>query len=160
MNGDLRGFEPQEIEVMALVARYHRRGLPKRSHGGYGDLSGTRRRTVRTLAAMLRVAEGLDRSHAQSVAAVAVVAGAHDCLLKLTPAGDTELELWAAQRNAGPLESVLGRIVRCEVDAKRRRQPGRGATAAGRRRQPVPPGAPTPRRRAAARGADDPDASA
>ena len=160
MNGDLRGFEPQEIEVMALVARYHRRGLPKRSHGGYGDLSGTRRRTVRTLAAMLRVAEGLDRSHAQSVAAVAVAAGAHDCLLKLTPAGDIELELWAAQRNAGPLESVLGRIVRCEVDAKRRRQPGRGGTAAGRRRQPAPPGAPTPRRRAAARGADDPDTPA
>ena len=29
MNGDLRGFEPQEIQVMALVARYHRRGLPE-----------------------------------------------------------------------------------------------------------------------------------
>src|ERR1041384_7827678 len=31
-NGDLRGFHPDEIEVMALVARYHRRGTPKRSH--------------------------------------------------------------------------------------------------------------------------------
>ena len=29
-NGDLRGFEPEEIEVMALVARYHRRGTPKK----------------------------------------------------------------------------------------------------------------------------------
>ena len=37
-NGDLRGFEPDEIEVIALVARYHRRGTPKRDHDGYGDL--------------------------------------------------------------------------------------------------------------------------
>ncbi len=159
-NGDLRGFEPQEIEVMALVARYHRRGLPKRSHGGYGDLSGARRRAVRTLSAMLRVAEGLDRSHAQSVASVAVAPGAHDCLLRLTPSGDTELELWAAQRNVAPLESVLGRIIRCEVDVKRGRAAGRGAAAAGRRRQSAAPRVPAPRRRAAASAPGDPDTPA
>ena len=131
---------------MALVARYHRRGVPKRSHGGYGDLSGALRRTVRTLSAMLRVAEGLDRSHAQSVASVAVAPGAHDCLLKLTPAGDTELELWAAQRNVAPLESVLRRIVRCEVDAQRGRPAARAARPARRRPQAGPP-APDGRRR-------------
>ena len=156
-NGDLRGFEPQEIEVMALVTRYHRRGLPKRSHGGYGDLSGPRRRTVRTLSAMLRVAEGLDRSHAQSVASVSVAPGAHDCLLKLTPSGDTELELWAAQRNVAPLESVLGRIIRCEVDAKRRRPARRGALSTGRTPQPTAPRVPTPRRRVGSPAQGDPD---
>ena len=66
-NGDLRGFEPEEVEVIALVARHHRRGLPKKSRGGYASLPARLRRTVRTLAAMLRLAEGLDRSHAQSV---------------------------------------------------------------------------------------------
>ena len=157
-NGDLRGFEPREIEVMALVARYHRRGVPKRSQAGYGDLSGARRRTVRTLSAMLRVAEGLDRSHAQSVASVSVAPGAHDCLLKLAPAGDTELELWAAQRNVAPLESVLGRIIRCELDAGKRRPTGRGDASAGRRRQPAAPRLPNPRRRAAAPAPGDPEA--
>ena len=156
-NGDLRGFEPQEVEVMALVARYHRRGLPKRSHAGYGDLSGGRRRTVRTLSAMLRVAEGLDRSHAQSVASVSVAPGAHDCLLKLTPAGDTELELWAAQRNVAPLESVLGRIIRCEVDAKRGRPVSRSASSTGRRRQTPAPSVPGPRRRGATLAPGDPN---
>ena len=39
-NGDLRGFEPEEIEVIALLTRYHRRGTPKKSHAGYSDLSG------------------------------------------------------------------------------------------------------------------------
>jgi exopolyphosphatase/guanosine-5'-triphosphate,3'-diphosphate pyrophosphatase len=66
-NGDLRGFEPEEVEVIALVARYHRRVPPKRAHEGYGQLPARLRRTVRTLSAMLRVAEGLDRSHQQSV---------------------------------------------------------------------------------------------
>ena len=40
-NGDLRGFDPQEIEAIALIARYHRQGTPKKSHEGYGDLPGS-----------------------------------------------------------------------------------------------------------------------
>ena len=114
-NGDLRGFEPEEVEVIALVTRYHRRGIPKRSHDGFCDLSSELRRTVRTLSATLRVAEGLDRSHQQSVAALEIVAGGQDLLLRIKPAGDTELELWAAQRSVAPLERVLRRIVRFEV---------------------------------------------
>src|SRR5687768_8592760 len=69
-NGDLRGFDPGEIEVIALIARYHRQATPKKSHEGYGDLSGPLRRTVRTLSAIVRLAEGLDRSHAQAIAGV------------------------------------------------------------------------------------------
>ena len=114
-NGDLRGFEPEEVEVMALVARYHRRGPPKRAHDEYGSLPGERRRAVRTLSAILRVAEGLDRSHAQSVASVEVVTDEDGCLLRVTPQGDTELEVWAAQRNCAPLETVLERTIRCEL---------------------------------------------
>ena len=38
-NGDLRGFEPIEVDMMALIARYHRRAAPKRGHAGYRDLS-------------------------------------------------------------------------------------------------------------------------
>ena len=38
-NGDLRGFDPEEIEIIALIARYHRQATPKKSHEGYGDLA-------------------------------------------------------------------------------------------------------------------------
>src|SRR5678809_565772 len=69
-NGDLRGFDPDEIEVIALVARYHRRGVPRKSHQEYADLPGPLRRTVRALASILRVAESLDRSHAQVISGV------------------------------------------------------------------------------------------
>ena len=44
-----------------------------------------------------------------------ILAGSQDYLLRLTPAGDTELELWAAQRSVAPLEATLHRIVRFEV---------------------------------------------
>lgn len=148
-NGDLRGFEPDEVEVMALAARYHRRGLPKRSHEGYGTLSPERRRTVRVLSALLRVAEGLDRSHQQSVASIDVVPGGQDYLLQLNPDGDTELEVWAAQRSVAPLERVLRRIVRFEVLAKPHRSKAtsrRGRNTAGRTRPTVVRGnARTPR---------------
>ena len=66
-NGDLRGFEPEEVDAIALVARYHRRGTPKNSHEEYAQLPRKRRQTVRTLAAILRLAESLDRSHSQSL---------------------------------------------------------------------------------------------
>src|SRR5262249_14050610 len=66
-NGDLRGFEPDEIQTIALVARYHRQATPKRKHDGFGGLPRRLRRTVRSLSAMLRLAESLDRSHAQAI---------------------------------------------------------------------------------------------
>jgi exopolyphosphatase/guanosine-5'-triphosphate,3'-diphosphate pyrophosphatase len=114
-NGDLRGFDPEEIEIMALVARYHRQAIPKKSHEGYGDLSGSRRRTVKALAAMLRLAEGLDRSHAQAIAGIDLYPRGDDYLARLRAAGDAELELWAAQRHVSPLEGVLGKPIRFEV---------------------------------------------
>jgi exopolyphosphatase/guanosine-5'-triphosphate,3'-diphosphate pyrophosphatase len=110
-NGDLRGFEPEEIEVMALVARYHRRAPPKRSHEGYGDLSQDLRRIVRVLSAFLRMAEALDRSQHGMVKRITVRDRGDDLRLQVEAAGDAELEVWAANRAAGVLEEALGRTV-------------------------------------------------
>src|SRR5512139_1575455 len=60
-NGDLRGFEPDEIELVALVTRFHRRGTPRKGHPLLAGLPRADRRAVRWLSAMLRVAESLDR---------------------------------------------------------------------------------------------------
>jgi exopolyphosphatase/guanosine-5'-triphosphate,3'-diphosphate pyrophosphatase len=120
-NGELRGFDPQEIEIIALLARYHRQATPKKSHEGYGLLKGHLRRTVRTLAAMLRLAEGLDRSHAQVVTALDVVPKGDQYVIRLKAAGDAELELWAAHRHGEPLEKVLHRPLRFEVSGRRKK---------------------------------------
>jgi exopolyphosphatase/guanosine-5'-triphosphate,3'-diphosphate pyrophosphatase len=114
-NGDLRGFSPEEIEVMALIARYHRQATPKKSHDGYGDLSGGLRRTVKALSAMVRLAEGLDRSHAQALSGIDLFPRGDDYLARLRATGDAELELWAAHRHVSPLERLIGKPVRFEV---------------------------------------------
>ncbi len=121
-NGELRGFDPQEIEIIALLARYHRQATPKKTHEGYGLLKGSLRRTVRTLAAMLRLAEGLDRSHAQVVTALDVVPHGNELRIRLRAAGDAELELWAAHRHAAALEQVLERPLRFEVSGRQKRR--------------------------------------
>ena len=111
-NGDLRGFEPDEIDVIALVARYHRRGTPKRAHEEYASLSPSLRRTVRTLASILRVAESLDRSHAQVISHLEVQdRGDEALLLQLRTSGDAELEIWAASRHMGPFEQLVQKRV-------------------------------------------------
>jgi exopolyphosphatase/guanosine-5'-triphosphate,3'-diphosphate pyrophosphatase len=121
-NGGLRGFDPQEIEIIALLARYHRQATPKKSHEGYGTLKGSLRRTVRTLAAMLRLAEGLDRSHAQIVAGLDVVPSGDAYRIRLRAAGDAELELWAAHRHGAELERVLNRPLRFEVSGRKKKE--------------------------------------
>jgi exopolyphosphatase/guanosine-5'-triphosphate,3'-diphosphate pyrophosphatase len=114
-NGDLRGFHPDEIEVMALVARYHRRGTPKRSHPQYAQLPATLRRTVRTLASILRVAESLDRSHAQPVSGLEVHDRGEDVVIQLHSGGDAELEVWATARHLEPFEQIVSKPVRLEI---------------------------------------------
>ncbi|MEO8519910.1 MAG: Ppx/GppA phosphatase family protein [Acidobacteriota bacterium] len=114
-NGDLRGFAPQEVEVMALVARYHRQGTAKKSHDGYGELGGRLRRTVRVLSAIVRLAEGLDRSHAQALSGIDLIPSGEDYLARLHTRGDAELELWAAHRHVAPFEREIEAPVRFEV---------------------------------------------
>ena len=116
-NGDLRGFEPEEIEIIGLVARYHRQAVPKRGHQQYGDFKRKRRNTIRTLAAILRLAEGLDRSHSQPVSGLDVHDRGDDGLLQLRATGDAELELWAATRHAKEFERLIGKPLRVEVSA-------------------------------------------
>jgi putative phosphoesterase len=56
-------FERREREIIGCVARYHRRGLPTPRHETFAALSAPDQRVVRRLAAILRVADGLDRTH-------------------------------------------------------------------------------------------------
>ena len=117
-NGDLRGFEPNEIETIALIARYHRRATPERRHVGYCDLSKKRRKVVRSLSAMLRLAENLDRSHSQPITGLDYHDRGDDALLQIRTSGDAELEIWAAARHLAPFELLLGKPLRVEVSTQ------------------------------------------
>jgi exopolyphosphatase/guanosine-5'-triphosphate,3'-diphosphate pyrophosphatase len=150
-NGDLRGFEPAEIEVIALIARYHRRATPKKDHDGYADLSPELRRTVRLLAAILRLAETLDRSRHGVIGAITIRDRGTDLRMQVEAIGDAELEMWASTRQLAVLEKELGRpisLAKVQRDAPAGTAPKGRAPA--RRTQPPKPGV----RRAAARNAD------
>ncbi|MBI1814931.1 MAG: Ppx/GppA family phosphatase [Deltaproteobacteria bacterium] len=111
-NGDLLGFQRDELELIALVARYHQKGAPKGSDDAFAELPSAERRTVRALSAILRVADGLDRSHYGVVRDVTMTQRSDRWLLQLqTDGDDAELEIWEARRRAEPLEKLLDTAV-------------------------------------------------
>jgi exopolyphosphatase/guanosine-5'-triphosphate,3'-diphosphate pyrophosphatase len=118
-NGDLRGFEPEEIAIIALIAKYHRRGTPKKSDDDFSSLRAPLRKVVKALATFTTLAEGLDRSHAQIVQSLDVIDRGADVVLRVGATGDAELETWAANRHLTPLEKLLGKPVRMEMTGAR-----------------------------------------
>jgi exopolyphosphatase/guanosine-5'-triphosphate,3'-diphosphate pyrophosphatase len=109
-NGQLRGFAPVEIELLAAVVRWHRRGEPRVSDE-FPLLDPASMDRVRTLVALLRVADGLDRSRTGPVRDLEVTVTPSLVLLRLTTTGDHELELWGARRKRALLERVLDREI-------------------------------------------------
>lgn len=115
-NGELLGFRRDELEIIAQVARYHRKSVPKPSDGSYGLLSKRERQIVRSLAALLRVADGLDRSHYGVVRSVAVGRRDRRVELRLTTAGDdAALEVAEARERIALLEELLGEVIELRV---------------------------------------------
>lgn len=107
-NGELLGFRRDELEIVAQTARYHRKGGPKETDETYQALSGTERQTVRALSALLRIADGLDRSHYGIVRDITAVRRGERLILQLrTDGDDAELEVWEARERAGLLEKLL-----------------------------------------------------
>ncbi len=115
----LTGFTDHEIELIALIARYHRKSAPKASHSEFARLSATDQHVVRVLAGLLRVAIGLDRSHDGRVERIEIAAAQGNGRRK-TPVtivaiahggADLALEVYAANERRGLLEEVLGRPV-------------------------------------------------
>ena len=117
----LTGFTDREIELIALVARYHRKSVPRRKHPEFAALDGDDQQRVRVLAGILRVAVGLDRNHGARVAAVTCRDGAAGGLVieaTPVPGADISLELHAANSRVDLLtEAVGGPVVVEQVDA-------------------------------------------
>ncbi len=107
----LTGFTEHEVEMIAVIARYHRKSRPKTKHPEFAALSPEDRRLVEILAGMLRIAIGLDRRHAGSVRSVRAITG--DGSLLIEPVGsdpdlDLDLEIYAARERSELLGEALG----------------------------------------------------
>ncbi len=109
-NSDLRGFTEDEINIMAHVARYHRRSTPsKKRHKFYKHLRKPLRKKIQKLSAILRIADGLDRSHYQNVEKLEIENGKDQINFLITTMSDPELEIWGASRKATLLQKVTGK---------------------------------------------------
>ena len=112
MTASLRGLSSEELQVIANVARYHNKARPRKRDQGFTALGGRRRRIVRWLAALLRVAEGLDRSHDQLVESVGVAWNSGGTAIRVSARRVAELEIWAARRRVDMLSKLLKRTVK------------------------------------------------
>jgi exopolyphosphatase/guanosine-5'-triphosphate,3'-diphosphate pyrophosphatase len=132
--GGLHGFTPGEVDVIANVARYHRRGHPRRKHEEFAALPRRARRVVEVLAGCLRVADALDRSHRQVVEGLEVRTRPGAVRVRARAEGDASLETWGIARRVGLLEEALDAKVRVDVASAarpRRARAGRLAPVAG-----------------------------
>ena len=114
LHGHLQNFTPEEVRVIANLARYHRKSEPTKRHEAFASLRKRERKVVRVGAALLRVADGLDRTHCQVISSVRTRVGRHGVDVRVRSRGDAELEVWAARRKMGLLEKVFDRPVGIE----------------------------------------------
>jgi exopolyphosphatase/guanosine-5'-triphosphate,3'-diphosphate pyrophosphatase len=123
LHGDLQGYSPREIEIVANVARYHRKAFPSKRHPNFARLERPDRRLVRRLSALLRVADGLDHTHTQRVTSVASELRRRQgaVWLGLAAASDPRVEIWDAERKAALFTDVFDRPLRLQWQREARR---------------------------------------
>jgi exopolyphosphatase/guanosine-5'-triphosphate,3'-diphosphate pyrophosphatase len=103
----LVGLTPLQMDMVANVARYHRKSAPKMQHKPYEDLSPKQRLTISKLAAILRLADALDHEHASTVESVEVDYKRPRFMFRLKGKGDMLLEKWALLNKRDMFESVF-----------------------------------------------------
>jgi len=115
-NAEMLGFTENEKEIVANVARYHRKSHPKAKHTDYTKLTHEDQLVIRKLASIIRIADGLDRSHTSSVKNIDLKT--EDKKVTFILSGDEmnrELEVWGAESKKLLFEEVFG--VKVEFEA-------------------------------------------
>ena len=113
-NGELLGYTETEIEIIANLARYHRKSPPKKKHENYQSLlTKQQRQIVSQLSAILRLAVALDRRQIGAVAQVQCeyYSQLHQVNLLIFPTqldDDCDLELWSLNYKKGVFEEEFG----------------------------------------------------
>lgn len=107
-NSDLFGLSKKDLHIIALIARYHRRSSPRPEHLEYSSLDKESRLTVIKLAALLRVADALDRSNSQRIREVNCSHSENTFLITLPNVDDIALEQLSLQNKGTLFEEVYG----------------------------------------------------
>lgn len=116
-NSEMLGFNFTEIEIIANVARYHRKSHPKQKHEAYFKNDENIKQTIRRLSGILRLADGLDRGHQSKVTGLNISLGKSSLKLVLNSKDneDLDLELWGVNRRKKLFEEEFGLKIEIET---------------------------------------------
>lgn len=115
----LPGFSRVEQQAIACIARYHRGAVPNKKHRVFSDLPKEMRQTVRHLSALLRVADGLDRSHQCNVRQIRCALGKTEVQVRIAVSGAMAENLLGAQKKKAWFETLFHRTLEFIVEPKR-----------------------------------------
>jgi len=117
-NGELLGYSHSEQRVIASLARYHRKSLPKKRHESWSLLSAEEKALVERLSLLLRLAVAMDRRPGGAVKRVVASCRGNKLKLQLEPidvGDDLSLELWSLQTCEPFLQDAVGISLRSEL---------------------------------------------
>jgi exopolyphosphatase/guanosine-5'-triphosphate,3'-diphosphate pyrophosphatase len=109
LHGNLKGFTSEEVQIMGNIVRYHRKKGPRLSHDAFANLSGKAKKIVRAGAALLRISDGLDRSHCSVVSSLSCSIHRRKVDVTIKARGDAELEIWGGRRKMDLFADTFGR---------------------------------------------------
>ncbi|MBN1431167.1 MAG: Ppx/GppA family phosphatase [Methanomicrobiaceae archaeon] len=107
-NAPLLGFNQNELNIIGLIARFHRKKSPKPKDDLFKDLDEETINLVIILSLFLRIAENLDKSHDGRIDSAYFSREADQLILNIESSKDCTIELWAATENLKLLEKTFG----------------------------------------------------
>jgi len=113
-HANLFGFTPREREIIANLARYHRKAKPKKGHSHFVSLSAEDQVLVRKLGSILRLADGLDRRRNRQISQLNCELNKDSLNLELTGPDDLSVEAYAVESKGDLFKEVFG----CQITVK------------------------------------------
>ena len=107
-HSEIFGLSGPDLEIVANVARYHRRGGPQADHPAYASLPRGDRVTVNRLSGILRVADALDKGHAQRIQSPRITVSGDELRIEVEGIEDLALERLALDQKSALFEEVFG----------------------------------------------------
>lgn len=116
LNSEIFGLDRLDVTMVALIARYHRHSGPKHDHPAYAALTTDDRIRICKLAAILRVADALERTHHQRVSQIEIRREPNKLRLRLPSIADAAVERLAMASKGDLFEQVFGLTVVIDED--------------------------------------------
>jgi exopolyphosphatase/guanosine-5'-triphosphate,3'-diphosphate pyrophosphatase len=103
-----------EVKIVAQIARYHRKSIPKSEHADFQALSAASQKLVMLLGGILRIADALDRTHSAKVESLKVTVSKDVILIQVRPTGAWDAERAMFESKKDMLELAAKRQLDCE----------------------------------------------